>query len=411
VLITVALRNLTRRKSRSVLLAITVAIGVFMMLSAIGYNRGVARQMTDMVVQGFTGDLLVLPDGLKTYDVFKPAKPNSPVIDAIADLQARFRQDPNVLAVSPHNRVGGLLQSSERDQGVILVGVNPSVEPQFNTQITVNTGEPLSASDPHGILVPDKTAQELNLRIGDSVNWVSSSRSGHVHDITLTVRGLFRASPYAGSTIYATLSASQEMLGLNASQAQEVLVILKDRDQLEGTRQRLAAVGAGPGQKVVVHTWQEQAGFFTGLVLGNGVSLGIMVAILFIAILIGLVNAVVMTIKERTGEIGAMMAMGTPPARIVQILLLEQFCLTEGAVLVASAIGYGLITWLGHVGIPAPNTAMQFAFGGERLHPVLSLVHVLMAFLISGGAALIATLLAGISILRLKPVDALRELT
>lgn len=407
----IALRNVTRRKSRSLLLALTVGVGVLMMLAAIGYNRGVAGQMTEMVVQSFTGDLLLLPTDRVAYDVFKPGKPTSPVIQSTGALQAKLAEDPNVLAVSPHNRLGGLLQAASLDQGAILVGMVPSVEATFNKQMAIRQGEALSDQDPTGILVSEKTATELSLQVGSAVTWVSSDRTGHAQERRLTVRGIYRANPYAGSTIYGTLALTQELLGLTGDQAQEVLVLLRSRGALAETQARLEAVVAAAAPTVAVYPWQAKAGFFTGLVLGNAVSLGGMVGILFVAILIGLVNAVVMIIKERTGEIGALMAMGTSARRILGLLVIEQFCLTEAAVLVASAVGFGLITWLGQIGIPASNAALQFAFGGERLRLILHPAYLLLAFLIVGGVSVLATLLAGLSILRLKPVEALRELT
>ncbi|MCX7571785.1 ABC transporter permease [Tumebacillus sp. DT12] len=406
-----ALRNLTRRKSRTILTAITIMLGVMMMLLSIGYNNGIDKQMTDLVTRNLTGDLLVQPQDAKFYDVFKPAKANGPVIPSLADTRSKLGAVEGVEQVAPRNRVGGLMRTSESDVGLIMIGVLADAEAAFNKHLQVIEGESLSASAPQGVLISDTIAKEQKLKVGDTAVWTSSDKNGAMQEKQLTIRGIYEGDAYTSNQLFAGIGLSQQVLGLKADEAQELAVILKENSDTEAAKTAVADAAKSGSLPVQVFTWQEKGGFFSGIVLGNGVSFGVMVGILFVAIIFGLMNSVVMTIKERTGEIGAMMAMGTPGGQILRQLMLEQTWLTGIAALIGIGLSYGLISWLGQVGIPAPAPAIEFAFGGKALYLTISWVHLALTFVTALAVALLATLFSGYSIVRMKPVDALRELS
>jgi putative ABC transport system permease protein len=409
--LSLALRNLSRRKSRTILTAVTIVIGILMMAMSIGYNRGVAKQMTDLVTYQFTGDLLVLAGDNPSYDIFKPAKPNAEVLTDIDRLISVLEQDNAVLAAAPRIRFGGLLQTADSDTNLLLYGVDPERESRFNPDFYPKTGQPFAAKSMDGILISDATAEQLGLKIGDTVRFVSPDRQGRIQEAQFTISGIFHSLAYTKGRAYISLEAAQKLLDLSNDEAQEAAVILRDRDTLDASLERLQVHLMSASSHVHIDAWDDRAGFFTGLIIGNGVSLAVMVGILFLAIVFGLMNTVVMMIKERTGEIGAMIAMGTPGSRVLGLLVLEQLVLVGLSSVVGLVISFGLIRWLNRVGIPAPNAAMEYAFAGQSLHPVIAPEHLALALFVALLFALLATLVSGFGIIRMKPIDALRDLT
>ena len=61
------------------------------------------------------------------------------------------------------------------------------------------------------------------------------------------------------------------------------------------------------------------------------------------------------------------------------------------------------------VGIPAPNEFATFLFSGERLHPQLSLTHVLAAVLNVVLVGVLSTWYPARIAARIPPADAMRE--
>jgi len=61
-----------------------------------------------------------------------------------------------------------------------------------------------------------------------------------------------------------------------------------------------------------------------------------------------------MSVLERTGEIGTIMAMGTPPRRVLQLFILQGFLLGVIGGLIGLVVGLALAQLISYIGIPMP---------------------------------------------------------
>ena len=82
------------------------------------------------------------------------------------------------------------------------------------------------------------------------------------------------------------------------------------------------------------------------MVRGVDVQMGVMVFIVLGLASFGVLNTMLMSVFERTRELGVMMALGTRPSAVVRLILMEGFLLSVlGAI--AGAIMGGIIDyWL-----------------------------------------------------------------
>ncbi|MEL6188802.1 MAG: FtsX-like permease family protein [Myxococcota bacterium] len=119
-------------------------------------------------------------------------------------------------------------------------------------------------------------------------------------------------------------------------------------------------------------------------------------------------NALVTATMERTTEIGTLRAIGAQRGQILLMFFIETLLLGLAAAALGAAAGGALVLWWGSAGLPAPNRALQFVFGGPELFPALSLRHILTA----GGAILVIGLLSTAYPAwlgaRVPPVEAMR---
>ena len=119
--------------------------------------------------------------------------------------------------------------------------------------------------------------------------------------------------------------------------------------------------------------------------------------------IIGIVNIMLIIVKERTQEIGIRRALGATPAVIIKQILTESVVLSlvaGMAGIVFAALVLGLVN-LGFENVPNANEI-------PLVNPSVSLAVVVIALLILVFAGLLAGLIPAITAIKVKPIDALR---
>ncbi|SEH64199.1 putative ABC transport system permease protein [Paenimyroides aquimaris] len=119
--------------------------------------------------------------------------------------------------------------------------------------------------------------------------------------------------------------------------------------------------------------------------------------------IIGIVNIMLIIVKERTQEIGIRRALGATPAVIIKQILTESVVLSLVAGM-AGIIFASLVLWLINFGLEKAPNSDQIPI----VNPSVSLGVVVIALLILVVAGLLAGLIPAITAIKVKPIDALR---
>ena len=80
-----------------------------------------------------------------------------------------------------------------------------------------------------------------------------------------------------------------------------------------------------------------------------------------IVIGVSIMNTVLMSVIERTRELGVMMAIGTTPGQIIRLILLETFVLELFGIVLGLIGGYFITFYFGQVGIAFPELEQAFS--------------------------------------------------
>ena len=72
-------------------------------------------------------------------------------------------------------------------------------------------------------------------------------------------------------------------------------------------------------------------------------------------------NTVLMSVFERTRELGVMMAIGTTPTQVIRLILLETFILQLFGIALGLVAGYCVTFYFGKVGIAFPELEQAFS--------------------------------------------------
>ena len=119
--------------------------------------------------------------------------------------------------------------------------------------------------------------------------------------------------------------------------------------------------------------------------------------------IIGVSNIMLVTVKERTREIGVRRAIGAKPKNIIGQVLSESLLLTTLAGLVGLCIGVGIMAIVGMITSNMPSDNMMFQ------EPYMSFKAAVAATVIVIISGLLAGVLPALRAIQIKAIDAIRE--
>ncbi|PCJ16609.1 MAG: hypothetical protein COB04_10485 [Gammaproteobacteria bacterium] len=184
-------------------------------------------------------------------------------------------------------------------------------------------------------------------------------------------------------------------------------VILRDLDLLEQTQTEIAQLLDQADLPVQVIDWQTASGQVGQMITVMKIVLFIFIIFVFSVSMVVVNNAMLMAIINRYGEIGTLRAIGASRNVIMGIFLIESLILTLIASIIGALAGLLFVTYLSHVGIPAPRLEIQFLFGGQRLYPTMSPDNLYLGPLVILLVGVTATFYPALLATRVPPVVAM----
>ncbi len=163
------------------------------------------------------------------------------------------------------------------------------------------------------------------------------------------------------------------------------------------------------GARMDVQTMFETASAIVDLQRGlNTVSI-VAVLVLFFVILIGVVNTMRMSIRERTREIGTNRAIGMQRADVRSVFVLEIVFLAVLAAAVGILLGFGLIALLSSFSFELKDNPFSLFFVNKHLHFVPTALAIVSNFVIIVVIAFLIAFFTARRAARMRAADALRH--
>lgn len=401
-----ALRNVTRNRRRSLLAGTMVAAGVAAILFAKAYLTGLQALIREGVIDAGHGALQVMHEGYALAQEMSPLHLDLPEDDA---LVSRIASVGNVKAVAPRMRFMGMISAGDSGTAFHALAIDPAREravcprgPSVPSDRLDGPG--LSGSDATEVLLGTELAKALKVKAGDTITLLTQTRSGAMDAVDLTVAGTYRFDDLETNKrlVVLPLKVAQKLLHMNG-RVTGYSVAVYDLERLDETVAQVSATLAGGPWQTETRDWGSLQPRYRDLLLVEDAVLGVLLFIVFGLVLTGVVNTMLMSVFERTREIGTLMSMGFTRQRIAALFLSEAALLGMFASAVGAAIGASL-TWYTHrVGIP-------FRVPGVGLvenRPTLALSFALLAVAGAVLGALMGGLWPAVRAARLEPVEAL----
>ena len=397
-----AWRNIWRQARRSLITILAMAVGAAVCIPAMSFMDGMFATMFDVAVTQQTGHVRVehpdYPDTNSMFDTMADAQEKLTALEAL----------PNVSAVTWRAYGAGLLGTEKKSVGATLVGIDPARESNVSpTETMLKEGEWLSK--PGQILLGFGLANDIEASVGGEVVIMTQASDGSIGAGAYTVVGLVKSANVVRDKqgAWLTLADMQDLLVIENQVHELVLLSADGRDNVDVLK---ANVEKTVGEDVLARTWYEaQPQMAEMLKLGQQQS-SIMLLIVFFLAGFGVLNTMLMSVFERTRELGVMMALGTRPRDVVRLILMEGFLLSVMGVILGGILGGGFTYLLVTEGIDLGygDFEMSGVVFPNRLKGVFQPHHTTSVF----GSMMVISVLAALwpawRASKLEPVDAMR---
>jgi lipoprotein-releasing system permease protein len=312
-------------------------------------------------------------------------------IDQWQAVVAAIRALPEVQVVSPEATGSALVVRGDASRAVTLIGVDPELYFRIvAVPDEIVRGSPrLTNSD---ILIGTELASDLGLAVGDKLR-VSSANGGNN---TLTVAGIFDLGNKGANqrTTYVALHTAQSLLGLTGG-VSAIDVTIKDIYAAEAVARRITAATG-----VEADSWiTTNAQFFSAVQAQTTANTTIRFFVA-LSVAFGIASVLVVTVVQKSREIGILRAMGISRGQVLRVFLLQGGLLGLAGSIVGSMIGMAALVLWQRYARNADGTPL-FALAIE---PALLVAALLLATV----TGLVAAFAPALRAARLDPVVAIR---
>lgn len=396
-----AYRNLGRHRRRTLLSGLALAMGTALLMFIAAFFQGEMRSSMETTLRLNTGHIQVQD---ADYDPDKLSVAWEYLIENPEQAAIQIEALDQVQAATPRLMASGIVFAAGESIGVQIMGIDPNSKANDPYRNLV-AGEFITTDDREGIVIGAPLAESLNLKVGDPLNLLINTSEGDVDEQQFTVRGIFTTgtTSYDKGVVLLPLAKAQAFSGAT-NHASLIFVLLDDREQADA----VSAAIQGGGYKV--QTWSEMNQL---LVLINDFSDAYLVVLNLIILGVTatvIVNTLLMSVFERTREIGILSAIGMKGRQIIALFLAEASLLALGGITVGGLAGWALSAYFGKVGIYFGDLGMSNDMMlNDRIFTELTLDSavnlIVTAFLITVLASLYPARMAS----RMEPVEALHK--
>ena len=402
-IIKMAWRNIWRNKMRSIVIMLSIAIGLFAGVAILALYKGMMKSRVRTTIDTEVGHLQLHDTSLKKdYD-------SKYIIQNGKSVLRTLHTIPAIKLVAARTLLIGMLATTTGSAGVMINGVVPQQEYLISgLDKKLDTGH-LFSGRKNEILLGKKLAAKMKLHVGAKLVLTFADTSGNIISGAFRVAGIYESMNMRldEKNVYAKMEDINELLMIGDA-FHEIAMILQQDELLLSVQQQLEQ----QFPDALIENWKQIAPETELMVNTTNQLSYIIMVIIMLALAFGIINTMLMAILERTREIGMMVALGTAKKIIFWLVLTETCMLTLGGMPFGLIISWLASTYYTKHGLDLSGMGkeMMSSFGYNTMvypeFPTDKLPGVLLIILLT---ALVSCVFPSVKALRLKPVDALRR--
>lgn len=349
-LLRMAWRNVTRNRRRSFLAGLSMAVGTGFILFLSGFANGFIESVIKNTADTTIGAIQIHHAG------FLSAESNPLTFDMPSEgaLLGRIRETPGVEQVTPRITFEGFVSNGVNSSVFLGTAIAPETEYQVcPNRRAIEVDGSLQPNDMGAALFGDVLAESFDLTVGNqaqqSVTLQSVTQKGNTNADDITFKGSLTFNvPFVGKRVLVVpLRYAQKLLRM-PGRATEYAIRVNDLNQVDAVAERLRQA---VGSHYEVLTWRQrdlQADKFVGQIRAI---LLFVIVVLCVLVAASIANTTLLSVYERTREIGTMMAVGVRRLQVLTLFLFESLLLALLASSLGALIGWLVVFWLSGRGV------------------------------------------------------------
>lgn len=437
-----SLRNLSRQKRRNAILAIAIAFGFFVVTAIDGLTTGMVGNLEEQITQ-LTGGTVLL-QGLEWYPA--ESENSKPYITAIVrdkeyikNIVEESRIDYKYF--SRYSMASAQMIFNGKKSITQIYGRDLDDKYFIDSMKFVSGSMEQTIADPNGLIISDKTAESMNVEVGDQVIITTMTIHGQNTVLDMNITGIIESNSFMNTLqSYCDIDVLNNLIGIpeggystftiflnNKNDQTKVATLLENKIRADGVKvtNRIEAIKTNPNnigkgiEKQLdpkTHEWEgtmyavetlydEVPAIKTVLNVVHTVTTVILLVILLI-VMVGVSNTYRMVLYERIREIGTMRALGMNGKDTGKVFTYEAviLCLI-GAVagLLFAVIVMGIV----HL-IPIGNEALSFFLHNGHFTFKLSVGSIIIQYVMLIILTTLAVKGSAKTAAKMSPAEALR---
>ena len=317
-----AFRNVFRNRRRTVMTLLMVGSGVAGLLLVGGFFAFMFQGLRESTIRNGLGHIQIF-----TAEHFNRDEVH--VLDTGIDdwrkAASSVQSAEHVRGVAPRIEFYGMLSNGVKSSVFMGSAVDPDAERKMGFSPRLAAGRDLnrdSTGDAEA-LIGTGVARSMNVKVGDGLTILAVTADGALNGIDVEIVGIVDSGVKDIDERYLRIALPAAQRLLKSTRVTNLVVGLDATDNTDKVAAALAPRLGSLSQPMVLRKWIDLAAYYKQvrtLFSGIFVFLGVIV---FVMVLMASVNTLLMTMFERTREIGTMLAMGTPRAWGVTLFMVE----------------------------------------------------------------------------------------
>lgn len=308
-----------------------------------GYTRGMVRSVLDLEV----GDLQIFASDYREHpSLYSRIEQPGALLERLH--AAGFRASGRLLSF-------GLAAAGQASAGVSLRGVQVDLDRTVSSVGSeVQRGRWLDPQDPRGVVLGRRLARTLGVQPGDEILLLSQAADGSMAYDLYRMRGVLRGIGDAvdRTGVFLTAAAFRELMVV-PSGVHQILVRRPPDLDLALAAQRVRALAP----ELDVRTWRQLMPTIASYIDSMYAIMAVMFFLVYVAIGILILNAMLMAVFERIRELGVLKAIGVGPLDVFRLVACETGIQTGLAIALGLALGTPALIYLERVGLDLESLA------------------------------------------------------
>ena len=390
-------RNLSRRKLRVGLTVAGIAVGVALILVLLSLVAGIDAQVRTSIRALGGADIIVynatITNPREAFLLGSSAVLNESTVETVAKL-------PNVHAVSPQlTDVVVVYETLAPVWGIDVRTFNETAG-----GLNMIDGKMIGENDNNSAVLGKSLFDLFNMSIGQSI-LIRARPPHHNNNATLTVVGVYETGVFLTDRgLYIPITVAQNLTD-SFGFVTSILVKADSPDNVEAVSSEIASLFPGMRVLTLSNVVAQASQLLNTLTMFFG-TLGI---VALVAGSFGVVNTMIISIMERTREIGTLKAIGAKNSTVLKIFILEALllgCLGGGIGIIVGGASSYLISEFSVRILPAVPVGQRIT---ANVSPMLTPSNIVLSFVLGLVTGVLAGIYPAWRAARMKPVEALRH--